>query len=999
MGTLGRLMFGQNELWWLRDGDGGHGEEPSSAETVIALLAGSFRFVEETASTSGLRAPQIGALHAILAHRSMETAEPITVVMPTGTGKTETMLAAFCHTPGRTLVIVPSDALRVQIANKFATLGVLPAVGAVTGDFRSPVVLVLRSALETGEDVNELVGRANVVVATSQALAGFTDTARARLVEMCERLFVDEAHHVAARTWRSIADQFGGKELVQFTATPYREDGQHLGGRVAYAYPLRLAQKNGYFARINYRSVVDLTDPDRAVAVSAIAQLREDIERGYDHLLMARVSSVARAKEVVALYSELAPDLKPIRIDTGMADSTRATRLAALFARDSRIVVCVNMLGEGFDLPALKVAAIHDPQKSLAVTLQFIGRFTRAAGDKLGEASAFVPLQVAGIDDRLRKLYGEDADWNEVIEDLTEREVGREKQRSDFEMAFGSLPREVAMRSIHPKMSTVTYRSSSKLSWEPENIYDLFEDRLLTTKLGLNNKDKVVWWVSEEATPVRWGDFSSFNEVVHHLHVVHVDDATGFLYINSTNNDSLHEDIAKAIGGDDVAIIKGDTVYRILASVTRRVPTNVGLLDAVSRTRRFSMHVGQDVLAAWSGEGGTKMKTNIFAHGFTERRAVSFGASRKGRVWSHQEANDIHDWVRWAQKVGPIITDETISLDSVMSGFLLPEPATERPPYVPLAIEWPYELVATLSEARRVVHAGHAFSLLDTELRLTTHTSNEPLRFEVVTAEWSLEFEFVFHKDEPPAIRPVAEDALVETPKGNGSLSTFLTRQGLLVTFEDEIVLVEQGFLLRPNRERRLLPVEALEVADWTGINIQRESQGPLRDRATIQYRTIELLAAESNWEIVVDDDGPGELADVVLMRRRDEDLDLVFAHCKYSSTPQAGARIDDLYDVCGQAMKMNRSKSVPELLARRLLRRERDRQVRGATGLVVGTVDLLATIVREARYRQLQTTVVIVQPGMSKAAVSEDMRALLGGTDRFLTDTYGMKLRVIGSA
>ena len=35
------------------------------------------------------------------------------------------------------------------------------------------------------------------------------------------------------------------------------------------------------------------------------------------------------------------------------------------------------MLGEGFDLPALKVAVVHDPQKSLAVTLQFIGRFTR----------------------------------------------------------------------------------------------------------------------------------------------------------------------------------------------------------------------------------------------------------------------------------------------------------------------------------------------------------------------------------------------------------------------------------------------------------------------------------------------------------------------------------------------------------------------------------------------------------------------------------------------
>ena len=505
MGALGRLVIGENELWWLREGDGAHGEEPSSPETVIASLAESFRFVEETAATTGLRAPQLGALHAILAHRSMETAEPITIVMPTGTGKTETMLAAFCHTPSRTLVVVPSDALRNQIADKFATLGILPAVGAVSGEFRCPSVFVLRSALSTVEEVDDALGRANVVVATAQALARWTDAARTRLVQLCERLFVDEAHHVAARTWRSVTELFNNKEIVQFTATPYREDGRHLGGRIAYAYPLRLAQKNRYFARINYRSIIDLTDPDRAVAVSAIAQLRQDLDHGLDHLLMARVSSVARAKEIVTLYEELASDLKPVRIDTGVADSTRAKRREALFARESRIVVCVDMLGEGFDLPALKVAAIHDPQKSLAVTLQFIGRFTRVAGDTLGDASAFVPLQIAGIDDRLRRLYGEDADWNEVIQDLTDREVGREKERSDFERAFGSLPREIAMRSIHPKMSTVTYRSSSQLAWEPENIYDLFEDRLLTSNLGINNKDKVVWWVSEEAVPVRWG--------------------------------------------------------------------------------------------------------------------------------------------------------------------------------------------------------------------------------------------------------------------------------------------------------------------------------------------------------------------------------------------------------------------------------------------------------------------------------------------------------------
>lgn len=993
-----REFVGKNELMWISEGPGAHQSGRISPESVRESLVGKFRFEGDETKNQGLRTPQLGALHAILSHRTMETVEPITVVMPTGTGKTDTMIAAFCQSPRTTLIVVPSDALREQIANSFATLGVLPKVGVLTDSYFAPVVLLLKGGIASASEVIEAIDKANVVVTTAQALLQCSEEALVQIADRCDRLFVDEAHHVAARTWRSVAELFKGKEVIQFTATPYREDGQHLGGRIAYAYPLRLAQKNNYFARINYHSVVDLAAPDRAVAKAAIRQLREDLDGQLDHLLMARVSSVKRAKEIVKIYEELAPDLEPVRIDTGVTNSAQAQRLDDLFNRRSRIVVCVNMLGEGFDLPALKIAAIHDPQKSLAVTLQFIGRFTRASGGKLGEASAFVPLQVTGIDDRLRKLYGEDADWNDVIRDLTEREVGREKQRSEFEIGFGSLPIEVAMRSVHPKMSTVTYRSDEAIGWDPETIYELFEDRLLTTQLGINNKDKVVWWVTREKSPVRWGEFASFNELVHHLYVVHVDSDSGFLYVNSTNNATMHEDVAKAIGGAGTKLVNGDTVYRILSKVSRRVPTNVGLLDAVSRTRRFSMHVGQDVLAAWRGEGGTKMKTNIFAHGFEDKRAVSFGASRKGRVWSHQEAADLHDWVAWAREVGPVITDESISLDTVMSGFLLPEAATERPPHVPLTIEWPYELVATISQTRRLKYAGQDFSLLEAELRLRDHSPDGPLRFEVVTPGWSLEFEVLFNLEEPPQIRPVGDDGMAETDKETQSLSQFLQYHGVLITFEDEIVLLESGLLLRPSRERRLFPREDIETGDWAGIDIKRESQGPERNPSTVQFRTVEILCGEKDWEIVIDDDGPGELADLVLMKRSGDDLEIVFAHCKYSSKRTPGARIEDLYDVCGQAMKMNRAKSLPELLTSRILRRETNRQARGETGLVVGDSQVLHTIVGESRYRSLKSSVVIVQPGMSKALVSDDMRALLGGTDRFLTETYGMQLRVIGS-
>ena len=51
------------------------------------------------------------------------------------------------------------------------------------------------------------------------------------------------------------------------------------------------------------------------------------------------------------------------------------------------------MLGEGFDLPEMKIAAIHDAKQSLPVTLQFIGRFTRTAHDaNLGNASVILNI-------------------------------------------------------------------------------------------------------------------------------------------------------------------------------------------------------------------------------------------------------------------------------------------------------------------------------------------------------------------------------------------------------------------------------------------------------------------------------------------------------------------------------------------------------------------------------------------------------------------------------
>ncbi len=79
--------------------------------------------------------------------------------------------------------------------------------------------------------------------------------------------------------------------------------------------------------------------------MAALAKLRRDLDAGLNHLLMARCSSIARATFVERLYQQLAPELRPILIHSKISDTE--ARLADLRSGTSRVVICVDMLGEG----------------------------------------------------------------------------------------------------------------------------------------------------------------------------------------------------------------------------------------------------------------------------------------------------------------------------------------------------------------------------------------------------------------------------------------------------------------------------------------------------------------------------------------------------------------------------------------------------------------------------------------------------------------------------
>ena len=131
-------------------------------------------------------------LHGVLAHWTVTTS-PGTVVMPTGTGKTETMLALLVAAMlQRVLVIVPTDPLRDQITGKFLTLGVLPNAGVVGRGIRLPVVGTLLHKPNTIEEVEQFFTRCNVIVTTANIAGSCDDDVALKIASLCSHLFVDE---------------------------------------------------------------------------------------------------------------------------------------------------------------------------------------------------------------------------------------------------------------------------------------------------------------------------------------------------------------------------------------------------------------------------------------------------------------------------------------------------------------------------------------------------------------------------------------------------------------------------------------------------------------------------------------------------------------------------------------------------------------------------------------------------------------------------------------
>ena len=990
-------------------------------ENVLESWTNQFIYKEETDERHpGLRRPQLGALHSILGHL-LAPNDIATVVLPTGTGKTETMLSTMVA--GRCkklLVTVPSNALRDQLYGKFKYLGVLkdPKFGIIGDNALYPIVGVIKTAFKTKEELQNFIVRCNVVITTMQIIDSAPEDQKDVYVTAFSNVFVDEAHHIVATSWRKFSERFDKSCLIQFTATPFRNDGQRLEGKIIFNYSLKQAQQDGYYKTIDFLPIREYDDDkaDRAIAVRAIEKIKSDLADGYNHILMARCENKNRAIEVYNIYQELCPELNPIILFSGCQDYKENYQRA--IRKETRVIVCVNMLGEGFDLPELKIAAFHDIRKSLPITLQFAGRFTRTSRDaNLGNASFVANLADIKVQRELENLYAEDADWNVLLANANDNRINDQEEYKQLLDGFrNGKHADIPISSIYPKFSTVVYKCFSNI-WHPEDFHKGIQgfDNMDFTSYDINDTEKLVVAVMAKEHNIEGIHLKDVKTLTWNYLVLFWDSTKRLLFINSSDNKSVYKEVAHNVIGEigkEPILINGVDVFRTFYNLKRVKLRNVGLKVYLGKDVRFRMHAGRDVENALSdAELRNSEKAFVIGDGFEDGDRYSIGASFKGRIWCLSASGDILAFKKWCLAQGEKLVNNNIDGNQILTETLIPETIGTVPDKsVPFAIDWDmWDEPENLITFNLLGVESH---LYDTEIKL--HKGNpvngNSILFSIVNDLKQVEFKLeLFENNKNPQniypdfrITQISNGvALIKCGRREMNLADYFCENAPTIFFTNGASLCGTEYVklkTPPSMYKR----EYIATWNWQDVNLAEESQGVAPDLKTdsIQYHVIQRLV-KGDYDIIYDDDNAGEIADIITIKKTENIIKFELYHLKFAIGGQISNRIDNFYEVCGQAQKSSNWKyKEPEELIEHMLRREMKRKGgMECSRIQKGSRDTLVTLLNLAK-KQMPVcySIYIVQPGASKANISDEALSLLGVTDSFLKDRTGIDLNVITS-
>jgi len=305
--------------------------------------------------------------------------------LPTGAGKTVClahMARAIAGAGQRVVIAVHRQEIFLQTSQHLVETGI---PHCVVGAKEVCQIATLRAAKQ------------GVLMATAApvVLASMPTLMRRPRLPAAEWLFVDEAHHAAAKQWAKIIESYAdsGTRILGVTATAGRHDGKPLTPlfetlvrgpelkelvAAGYLSPFEIKVPQAQVSReeVHVRGgeyvASEMAPRARKVVGDAISQYRKWLD-GEQAIVF--VPSVAEAERTAEDFKRAG--YAAANIDGRMKEVERGRRIAAFGRGDIRLLVNDSVLSEGLDVPAVRGMISLRPTYSKGRWMQDIGRALR----------------------------------------------------------------------------------------------------------------------------------------------------------------------------------------------------------------------------------------------------------------------------------------------------------------------------------------------------------------------------------------------------------------------------------------------------------------------------------------------------------------------------------------------------------------------------------------------------------------------------------------------
>lgn len=936
---------------------------------------------------SGLRVAQLGALWAVASRFTIGTG-PVQVVLPTGSGKTAVMTALpFTVPTTRALVITPSRLVRDQVVEEFRTLSVLRSSESAEQDLPAPKVMRADHRMNdwaTALDADVVVGTPSVLSSSYPGVAPVPEG-------IFDLVLIDEAHQVAAPTWETLLLQFTGVRAALFTATPFRRDRRGLPGEIAYSYPLSAAIADQIYQPIQFLpvEVARLADHDRALAERAAERLLDPVHQAAKSALIVRTDRIDEAERLVDLYSD-------VGVLIGVVHSRLSLRSARSVLRrleegELQGIASVGVLGEGFDLPRLKIAIYHQRHKSLPATLQFVGRISRVQPGIERPPAELIAIR-EDVQDETRRLYAEDAAWGELLPAISEAAVDRERARREYlQELHPSEDAEFSIYALQPRFQfevyTIPEGADIRLAYAATRLAGGVVLEAVVDQAG-----ELLAVVTRHLWSPEWLQSDVLDTYEHRLHMVVVDRDRHLLFI-STSSEASVASLLVEIGAEAAPKVDATAMNRFLHGLDVLSYSSIGMRSARAPSphqatyRMIASSAAQR--AVQQGESRSYGVGHLIGRHRSDDGAVhAIGISVAKRKVFSPETGDLLAYKKWCQRVGALMQAAgAVSGRAPLLDLQMPSDVGEfdSEPVVCL-LDWQL----TQGGTTMPFESGLA-DVADLELLVeSVDRSSYRIRFELdgeVVCAAIVDTQGHAHAEGP--------DPTLFFPDGAMPLTEALAEWPHCTYFADGSSVY--GSVRFPGQqELQPVPSEVLRQLDWGDVDIRRESKPGRDGRPNVQQRLVEW-AHELRPEVLIIDDSANELADVVsLSRDATGSVEVTLIHCKWSSADEPGQRLVDVHDVTCQAVRSARWSGSNRFFARLLARLERHGQSH-----IVGDVDCGTAIVAGLAARPAATRfdIVIAQPGLRIDGVErhEAINSLLVNATDWVR-SQGAELVVFGS-